>query len=64
MEVGREDRARARCLCLSVGVLLAAGFHMAALRLPSHCTDQNYEMVNINFYWMCIEVVHNKKQKL
>lgn len=45
---GRGDRIRARCLC--VGVLLAALFHMAALRFPSHCMDDNYLMVNV--WWL------------
>lgn len=36
---GRGDRTWARCLCLCVGVLSAAGFHMAALRFPSHCAQ-------------------------
>lgn len=45
---GRGDRTRARCLCSCVGVLSAAGFHMAALRFPSHYTDDNYLMVNVD----------------
>lgn len=44
---GRGVRIRARCLCLCVGVLSAARFHMAAQRFPSHCTDNNYLMVNV-----------------
>lgn len=35
----RGVRIRARCLCLCVGVLSAARFHIAALRFPPHCTD-------------------------
>lgn len=39
---GRGDRTQARCLYLCVGVLLAVAFHMAALRFPSHCSDDSY----------------------